>query len=291
MMNHITKIQAKVSIYAKKKTSNIFDGSYKSVYTGNGLDFENLREYIPGDNIRDIDWKASARSKNLLIKQYIAEKKHNVMLVFDTGRNFLADTESGESKKNVGLYTGGTLAYLAAQNRDNVGAVYNRNGFIQFFPLRMGMGNLERILTSYDKEDFTGYDSDINKSLDYIIKNISKKMIIFVITDKGGIYNIKENTIKKLSVYHDVLFVSISDATITGAPAFDVNQSLYVAEYLSSNKKLQKLEQETRDKVNRENSRKLLSNRVVSVEINSEADIVDKCMELLERHKYASNNR
>ena len=291
MMNHITKIQAKVSIYAKKKTSNIFDGSYKSVYTGNGLDFENLREYIPGDNIRDIDWKASARSKNLLIKQYIAEKKHNVMLVFDTGRNFLADTESGEGKKNVGLYAGGTLAYLAAQNRDNVGAVYNRNGFIQFFPLRMGMGNLERILTAYDKEDFSGYDSDINKSLDYILKNITKKMIIFVITDKGGIYNINENTIKKLSVYHDVLFVSISDATITGAPAFDVNQSLYVAEYLSSNKKLQKLEQETRDKVNRENSRKLLSNRVVSVEINSEADIVDKCMELLERHKYASNNR
>ena len=75
MTNHIIKIKAKVSVYAKKKTSNIFDGSYKSIYTGNGLDFENLREYIPGDNIRDIDWKASARNKNLLIKQYIAEKK------------------------------------------------------------------------------------------------------------------------------------------------------------------------------------------------------------------------
>ncbi len=291
MMNHITKIQAKVSIYAKKKTSNIFDGSYKSIYTGNGLDFENLREYIPGDNIRDIDWKASARSKNLLIKQYIAEKKHNVMLVFDTGRNFLADTATGENKKNIALYSGGTLAYLAAHNRDNVGAVYNQNGMIQFFPLRMGMGNLERILTSYATEDFSGYDSDINKSLDYIIKNVSKKLIIFVITDKGGIHSISDNTIKKLSAWHDVLFVSISDATITGAPAFDVNQSLYVTEYLSSNKKLQKLEKETHEKISRENSRKLLSNQVVSVEINSEADIVDKSMELLERHKYANNNR
>ncbi len=291
MMNHILKIQAKVSVYAKKKTSNIFDGSYKSIYTGNGLDFENLREYIPGDNIRDIDWKASARNKNLLIKQYIAEKKHNVMLVFDTGKNFLADTQSGEIKKEVALTAGGTLAYLAAHNRDNVGAIYNRNGMIQFYPLRMGMNHLEHILTSYEREDFTGYDSDINKTLEYIIKNIPKKMIIFVITDAGGIHNISDNTIKKLCVQHDLLFVSIGDATLTGNHAFDVGKSRYVADYITGNKKLMALEQKTREKIAYENSRKLLRNQIVSTEIHSENDIVDKSMELLERHKYASNNR
>ncbi len=291
MMNHIIKIQAKVSVYAKKKTSNIFDGSYKSIYTGNGMDFENLREYIPGDNIRDIDWKASARSKNLLIKQYIAEKKHNVMLVFDTGKNFMADTNTGETKKNVALTTGGTLAYLAAHNRDNVGAIYNRNGMIQFYPLRMGMNHLEHILTAYDREDFSGYDSDINKTLEYIIKNIPKKMIIFVITDAGGIHNISENTIKKLCVQHDLLFVSIGDATLTGHQTFDVRKSRYVSEFISGNKKLIALEEKTRQKIAYENSRKLLRNQIVSVEIDSEEDIVDKSMELLERHKYASNNR
>lgn len=291
MMKHIIKIQAKVSVYAKKKTSNIFDGSYKSIYTGNGLDFENLREYIPGDNIRDIDWKASARSKNLLIKEYIAEKKHNVMLVFDTGKNFMAETQTGETKKEVALTAGGTLAYLAAHNRDNVGAIYNRNGMIQFFPLRMGMNHLEHIMTSYDKEDFAGYDSDINKSLEYIIKNISKKMIIFVITDAGGIHNISDKTIKKLCVQHDLLFVSIGDATLTGHKTFDVRKSRYVSEFLTDNKKLMALEQTTRKKIAYENSHKLLRNQIVSVEIDSENDIVDKSMELLERHKYASNNR
>ena len=291
MINHITKIQAKVSIYAKKKTSNIFDGSYKSIYTGNGMDFENLREYIPGDNIRDIDWKASARNKNLLIKEYIAEKKHNVMLVFDTGKNFMADTQAGELKKDVALNAGGTLAYLAAQNRDNVGAIYNRNGMIQFFPLRMGVNHLEHILTSYEKEDFAGYDSDINKTLDYIIKNIPKKMIIFVITDAGGIHNISDNTIKKLCVQHDLLFVSIGDATLTGHASFDVRRSRYVSEYITGNKKLMDLEKKTREKIAYENSRKLLRNRIVTTEIHSENDIIDKSLELLERHKYASNNR
>jgi len=291
MINHITKIQAKVSIYAKKKTSNIFDGSYKSIYTGNGMDFENLREYIPGDNIRDIDWKASARNKNLLIKEYIAEKKHNVMLVFDTGKNFMADTQAGELKKDVALNAGGTLAYLAAQNRDNVGAIYNRNGMIQFFPLRMGVNHLEHILTSYEKEDFAGYDSDINKALDYIIKNIPKKMIIFVITDAGGIHNISDNTIKKLCVQHDLLFVSIGDATLTGHASFDVRRSRYVSDYITGNKKLMDLEKKTREKIAYENSRKLLRNQIVTTEIHSENDIIDKSLELLERHKYASNNR
>ena len=291
MMNHILKIQAKVSVYAKKKTSNIFDGSYKSIYTGNGLDFENLREDMPGDNIRDIDWKASARNKNLLIKQYIAEKKHNVMLVFDTGKNFLADTNSGQTKKDVALTAGGTLAYLAAHNRDNVGAIYNRGGMIQYFPLRMGMNHLEHVLTCYDREDFTGYDSDINKSLDYIIKNIPKKMIIFVITDAGGIHNISENTIKKLCVQHDLLFVSITDATLTGNKAFDVRSSRYVSEYITKNKKLMALEEKTRKKIAYENSHKLLRNQIVSVEIDGEENIIDRSLELLERHKYASNNR
>lgn len=291
MMKHIIKIQAKVSVYAKKKTSNIFDGSYKSIYTGNGLDFENLREYIPGDNIRDIDWKASARNKNLLIKQYIAEKKHNVMLVLDTGRNFMADTPSLETKKDVALTAGGTLAYLAAHNRDNVGAIYNRNGMIQFFPLRMGMNHLEHILTCYDKEDFSGYDSDINKSLEYISKNVHKKMILFVITDAGGIHSINENVIKKLCVQHDLLFVSIDDAPLTGKRAFDVKKSRYVSDFIAGNKKLKALEEKTRKQIAYDNSHKLLRNRIVSVEIDSENNIVDKSMELLERHKYACNNR
>lgn len=291
MMKHIIKIQAKVSVYAKKKTSNIFDGSYKSIYTGNGLDFENLREYIPGDNIRDIDWKASARNKNLLIKQYIAEKKHNVLLVFDSGRSFMADTGAGENKKNIALYTGGTLAYLAAQNGDNVGAVYNRNGMIQYFPLRRGLNHLEHLLTAYDKEDFSGYGSDLNKTLEYIIKYVSKKMIIFVITDAGGIHNISESTLKKLCVQHDLLFVSIADAPLTGTQAFDIEKSVYVSDFITKNKKLIETESKIRQQIADENSHKLLRNRIVNIQIDSEKHIVDKSMELLERHKYASNNR
>ena len=84
-MKYVAGIKAKIHIYSNKKTGNLFDGSYRSVYEGNGLDFENLREYVPGDNIRDIDWKSSSRNGKMLVKRYVAEKKHNVMLVWDCG--------------------------------------------------------------------------------------------------------------------------------------------------------------------------------------------------------------
>ena len=109
MMNYVTKIRAKVNIYASKKTSNLFDGSYKSIYQGNGLDFENLREYIPGDSIRDIDWKASSRSGKTLVKRYMAEKKHNIMLVWDTGRKMSAHTRDLEVKQDLALNVGGII--------------------------------------------------------------------------------------------------------------------------------------------------------------------------------------
>ena len=59
--DYITRIKANVSIYATKKTSNVLDGTYPSVFHGRSLNFEDLREYVPGDNIRDIDWKSSGR--------------------------------------------------------------------------------------------------------------------------------------------------------------------------------------------------------------------------------------
>lgn len=73
-MKYITKIKANLSVYAKKKTSNILEGAYNSIYKGKSMNFEDLREYVIGDNVKDIDWKASARSDKILIKQYIAEK-------------------------------------------------------------------------------------------------------------------------------------------------------------------------------------------------------------------------
>lgn len=289
MTSYITKIKAKVSIYATKKSSNVFDGSYKSIFVGNGLDFENLREYIPGDNIRDIDWKASSRSGRYLVKRYVAERKHNVMFVFDTGKKMMGSTKGNEIKKTVALYTAGTIGYLASKNGDNIGAMFNSNGMINFFQLKAGLLNLERILTQYDIEDCSDYKGDLNKNLDYIIKNIRRKMVIFIISDANGLYNVDDNILKKLTHQHDVLFVDISDADFTDGKSYDVDKDMYIPEFISSNKKLRIIEQETKKQIFEECSRKLIRHGIVSTQIDNEEEIIDKVIALLEGHRYANN--
>ena len=122
-MKYITKVKANLSIYTNKKTSNILDGAYNSIYKGKSMEFEDLREYVIGDNIKDIDWKASSRSNKILIKQFIAEKKHNVLFLLDSGKKMSADTIEGESKKEVTLMTVGTISYLVNRHGDSVGAI------------------------------------------------------------------------------------------------------------------------------------------------------------------------
>ena len=289
MKNYIMKIKTKLSLYSKKKTSNIFDGSYKSIYQGNGLDFENLREYIPGDSIRDIDWKASSRSGKVLIKRYIAEKKHNVMLVFDTGKSMSAHTDSMDEKKEIALYVGGIIGYMAAKNGDNVGAIYNRNTMIQYFPFRTGLGNIERILAEYDREKFDDYETDIEKTLDYIVRTINRRMIVVVITDAMGIANIQHNTLKKLSYQHDVLFVSINDATVSGRQTYDVEDSKYIPDFISGNKELLQMQQSMKASLDAANEKKLNQNRIVSTCIDNEEEIVEKIIDLLGGQAHANN--
>ena len=107
-MTYISRIQGNMkgykTIYTTKATSRIIDGSYNSIYKGRSMNFDELREYVVGDDIKDMDWKASARSQKLLVRQYIAEKKHNIMLVMDAGKRMLGYANDVQEKSDVHLW-------------------------------------------------------------------------------------------------------------------------------------------------------------------------------------------
>lgn len=288
-LNYINKIKANISIFSNKKTSNILDGTYKSVYKGKSMNFENLREYVINDDIKDIDWKSSARSGSLYIKQFIAEKKHNIMLVMDSGKKMNADTDLHKNKKEVALFTAGTIGYLAAKNNDYFGMIYAGNEKVEYKPFKYNLYNLEQYLCEYDK-NVTTRDVNINDLLEYINKNIQKKMIIFVITDISGINNIKVNTLKKLNQRHNVLVININDNLMTGKDVYDIIENEYVPDFLLNDNKLQELEIQLKKEILDKNKRKLKRNRVSSTSISSTKEINHKIIKLLEEHKYASTN-
>ncbi len=288
IMNHIIKVKANISIYASKKTANILDGTYKSIYKGKSMNFEDLREYVVGDNIKDIDWKASARSGDILVKQFIAEKKHNIMLVMDTGKKMLADTQSNESKREVALMSAGTIAYLANKNGDYVGAVYDKDQTITYYPFNSGLYNIEKILSTYEKDVEKTNVSYIEDTLEYIIKNIRKRMIVFIITDIAGMERISANTIKRLATLHDVLFVNINDAYMTGNRVYDIENNAYIPELILNDEKVHQREKEIKDKLQKKCINKFRKYRVTTTTINSNKEIVNKIINLLERHRYAN---
>ena len=289
ILEYISKIKTKASIYSKKRSYNVLDGSYISIYKGSSQNFEDLREYIPGDNVRDIDWKASSRNRSLLVRRYVAEKKHNIMIVFDSGAKMRAYTEAGKVKKDIAILSGGLFAYLAAKNGDNVGCIFNNGDLISFFQLKMGLYNAERILTEYDKdaEKITNYSLD--RIMEYLIKNIKRRMVILVVTDAKGLDAITENNLKKLTYQHDILFINIGEAYYTQKNAFSVNNDQYIPEFITTNRRLRRQEQEARDIIVSKNSKKLKNLGIMEVTIQDEDEVAEKLNDLLERHKYASN--
>ena len=285
-MKYITKVKANLSIYTKKKTSNILEGSYNSIYKGKSMNFEDLREYVMGDNVKDIDWKASARSNKILIKQYIAEKKHNILFILDSGKKMLADTKDLESKKEIALMSVGTIGYLVEKHGDAISAIYRGKNNIKQFPLKTGFTNIERILNAYEKEIDT--KNNLEELINYVLKFIKRKMIIFIITDIDGMSKVSEKTLKGLSLLHDVMFINISDALMTGDNVFDIEEQEYIPDYILEDEKLKDIEMKIKNKIYEETKEKFKKYKIVTTTINSQKDIANDVFKLLERRKHAN---
>lgn len=288
-MNYIARIQAKLTrvqaIYTKRVTSRILDGSYNSIYKGRSMNFEELREYVPGDDVKDIDWKASSRSPKTLVRQYIAEKKHNLLLVPDTNRRMLADTEEWEEKRDVAIMAAGMLAYLMNRNGDYVGAKFSSEKSIEHFPLRTGLSNIENILNHYHKDVTAENRSDIETTLSYVARNERRHMIIALVTDYEGIRSISEATLRLLLLQHDLLVIVTSDMPMTGKKVYDIGAKNYVPSFLSESKSLGRLEQEERSKLKAECEEKLKRYGIAKIEISNTDEIDREIIALLEQHK------
>ena len=262
-MKYITKVKSNLEIYTKKKTSNILEGSYNSIYKGKSMNFEDLREYVIGDNVKDIDWKSSVRANKVLVKQFIAEKK-------------------GE----VAIMTVGTIGYIVHKHGDSIAMICNGKERIELTPFKNGLYNLEMLLNKYEKN--IDVENNIEELINYVLKYIRRRMIIFIITDINGMNNTSENTLRKLSYLHDVFFINISDAMLTGYNAYDIDEEHYIPDFILEDKKMQQIESELKNKIYRKTKNKFKKYKIITTTINKQRDIVNDVFKLLERRKHAN---
>lgn len=273
------------TIATDKATSRILDGSYNSIYKGRSMNFDELREYVPGDDVKDIDWKATSRSQKVLVRQYIAEKKHNVMLVMDANRRMLGDTKTGEDKGDVALIAGGTLGYMVTDNGDYVSGLYYHDEKMERSPFKTGFLNLEFLLEGYHKCLTPTNKSELNGILKHIIYNIKRRMIIVIITDTEGITKLDDSLLGQITMVHDCLLINVSDADLFGKKVYNVEKNVYFPPYVSLSKSLQKKQKQMQEEMEKAAVKKLNRYGIPWVTVDTTERIDGKIAELLEKNK------
>lgn len=279
-----------MAIYAHEKVRGVLEGEYGSVFKGRSMDFDDLREYIPGDDVKDIDWKATARSGSTLIRRYIAIRKHNIMLVVDTGRNMSAVAADGNSKKQIAVLLAGVMTTLALKHGDLIGLVSGNKDRSKYLPLKTGNVHAEQVLQEIDKsirEDSP--KSNIASQLEYLARNIRRKMIVVVISDETPFDETLSSVVRRLRAQHEILWLRIADADLTSENNLsDIeNMSDELPAFIRNSKVVVKSYKEA-EEAERLNFSQALNRLAISSErVNSEAEAVSKVYRLLERHRSA----
>ncbi|WP_018761548.1 DUF58 domain-containing protein [Arthrobacter sp. 135MFCol5.1] len=215
MPSLLQRVKSKMAIFAHRKARGMLDGEYGSVFRGRSLDFDDLRAYVPGDEVRDIDWKASARHGSPLIRRYVAVRRQTVLLVTDTGRNMAAEAKSGEAKKDIAILALGVLGYLALRHGDVVGLVCGDSSTTRSLPAKGGEEHLERLLRHVDTNTrLDGPPSRLQDQLQHVAGNVKGRRLLFVVADELPADDATGQLLRRLRAQHEILWLTVRDADL-----------------------------------------------------------------------------
>ncbi len=191
-------------------------GRYASVFKGRGMDFDRVRNYVPGDDVRTIDWNVTARTGEAHVKLFTEERELTILLMIDVS----ASSDFGsvvDSKRELAAEAAGVLAASAIRNRDKVGLVLFSDEVELYIPPGKGRTHIMRLIreTLYFQPERPG--TNISKALDFANQVIHRKSVIFLVSDfcLGAPFDEKLDQLRtKLQVTnrrHDVIAVSVTD--------------------------------------------------------------------------------
>ena len=197
-----------IQIYTSKAVNDVLAGEYHSVFKGRGMEFDEVREYTPGDEIRTIDWNVTARVGHPYVKRYVEERELTVMFVVDLSAS--GTFGSTEKRKNeVAAELCALLAFSAIKNNDKVGLIVFTDVIELYIPPKKGLSHVLRLIR--DLLDFKPRQArtDIGQALDYLGRVSHRRAVVFLVSDFQA-----EGDQKRLRVVarrHDLIAVSITD--------------------------------------------------------------------------------
>jgi uncharacterized protein (DUF58 family) len=188
--------------------NSLFTGEYRSVFKGQGLEFAEVREYLPGDEVRAIDWNVTARMARPFVKRYIEERELTIMLAVDLSGSELFGTAT-RFKAEAASELATVLAMSAVRNNDRVGAVLFTDRIELVVPPRKGRRHALRVIRELLAPSPVRSGTDLAGALAYLTRLLTHRTIVFVMSDfQASGY---DRQLSLLGQQHDVIAVSVED--------------------------------------------------------------------------------
>ncbi|HUT29731.1 MAG TPA: DUF58 domain-containing protein [Sedimentisphaerales bacterium] len=210
----IKKIR-QIQIYTSRTVDASFAGQYESVFRGRGMEFDEVREYTPGDDIRSIDWNVTARTGRAYIKRFVEEREMTVIFAVDLSASGDFGTVN-KMKNELAAEFCAVLAFAAAKNNDKVGLLIFTDQIELYIPPKKGSGHVLRLIRELLYFRMPRRKTNISLALSYLGRVIRKKATVFVVSD--FIETDFKKPLSLLNKRHDVIAVPVRDRAEVALP-------------------------------------------------------------------------
>lgn len=205
-----------IEIRTTRLVNDLFGGEYQSVFKGQGIEFADVREYVPGDDIRTIDWNVTARSLNPFVKKFVEERELTVLFVVDmSGSQYFG---SGQRlKSEVAAEVTALLAFAAVKNHDKTGLLISTDRVEKFIPVKKGRTHVLRVVREILYYRPRRTRTRLSAALEYLHNFLTRTAVIFVISDfldQGW-----EKPLKILTSRNDVIAICLKDRREQSLPS------------------------------------------------------------------------
>jgi uncharacterized protein (DUF58 family) len=204
----ILKKVRNIEIHTRRLVNDVMAGEYHSVFKGRGMEFDEVREYLPGDDIRSIDWNVTARTGRPHVKRYVEERELTVMLCVDASSSGAFGT-TVETKRELAVNLCAVLAFSAIKNNDRVGLIIFTDRIELYLPPKKGRKHGLRVIRELLNFRPARAGTDIPAALDYMNRVLSRRAVAFLVSDF-----LDSNLRQPLAIAnrrHDLVAISVSD--------------------------------------------------------------------------------
>ena len=207
----VLKLVRRIELRTRGLVSSRFSGEYHSVFKGQGIEFVEVRPYMPGDDVRTIDWNVSARTGETFVKKYVEERELSVLLMVDLSGSQRFGTR-GRFKSEIVAEVAASLAMSAVRNNDRVGLLVFTDGIELFVPPRKGRRHALRIVRDLLSFEPKGTGTELTGAVEYAIRILRSRSIVLLVSDfQQPLTRGLEQALTALAYRHDVVPVALTD--------------------------------------------------------------------------------